>query len=415
MRPFYVRRLTALGSLAVGLTLAPFAQATSGAHAPAISTFDTRASSVVLAGRLGFGDTTWRAFSYNANFTSTSGNFSAQFGIHYLQIRETDSDTLLHGAAASGAGVFNIPLTDRFDNGVPFAAFNLYGGAVPTAAVSGPSNFISLPITIGIGTTLSPTPWLSFTPWFEVAPSGTLDTRLRQPDLSQLAGVDTSTVDVTQLTPEQVQQLQGQQQLFTEDDVNQVIDDSVDLRFSIHVPLRAGLMITARASERFSFNLDTGIVGFGPAFQDAVVGYVGLGMVLHWDDIVPAVLPASRRLEEESCADIEARFRMCPAGKKLFSQNPPAAKEPVVPLEASPLEAPGKEAVPLLPEPAAVPAGVVPTPAPASSTPPPVTPTGPTGAPPAASGATTPAAATEALPARTSPYDSKPPSASFPK
>lgn len=396
LQPSYVSAIC-LAAAVLGHGRTSFA--TSGAHAPAISTFDTRASSIVFAARSGFADTTWRAFSYNANFTSTSGNFSAQFGAHYLQIRENAGDTLMHGAAASGAGVFNIPLTSRFDNGVPLVSFNLYGGAVPTAAVSGARNFISLPITVGVGTTLSPLSWLSFTPWFEVAPSGTLDTRLRRPNLDELTGVDSSTIDTTNLTPEQIQQLQGQQ-LFTEEDVNKVIDDSVDLRFSVHVAMRAGMMITARLGERVSANLDGGIVGFGPAFKGAVTGYLGGGLVIHWDDIVPAVLPAQRRLAGENCEDVERRFRSCPAGIKMYSgQKPGAPKQ--APVEPSPAPAP-------VPAPGAVeePTGTPPAP-PAPEALPPLQAAPPTGTfPPPAPVEPAGGAAEGTLPARTSPYES---------
>jgi hypothetical protein len=415
------------------------ASATSGAHPPAVSTFDTRASSVALAVRNGFADTTWRAFSYNANFSSTGGNLSAQFGLHYMQIREKGDDDLMHGAAVTGAGVLSVPLAKRFDNGVPFTALNIYAGAAPTLAGSGASNFISLPLTIGVGVTISPLPWLSFTPWFEAAPSGTLDTRIRKPDLTSLAGVDTGAIDFTQLTPEQVEELQsGRQALFTQEDIDKVIDDSIDLEFSIQVPLRAGLMTTVRLGERFSLNVDAGVVGFGPAFSGPIIGYAGGAIVFHWDDIVPAVLPAQRRLQGEQCEDVEARFKTCPAGKKLFSQAPAAGVTSKLGTENSSLVAPA------LPAPAAAAPtggasiGVKPA-VPPAQTPPSVVPSAPAlpsgpppqSAPPPAGGGPAPApgdvapsgaapaapapapAASPGLPTRTSPYEAKPPSARF--
>src|SRR5688500_13927763 len=91
---------------AATLSAAP-ARALPGTHPDPISTFDTRSSSVVLAYRNGVGFTgTSRVFSYNANFSSTSGNFSAQFGAHYFQLKQQPEEPMMHGAAASGVALF---------------------------------------------------------------------------------------------------------------------------------------------------------------------------------------------------------------------------------------------------------------------------------------------------------------------
>jgi hypothetical protein len=418
-----------LSSVASMVAYSATCHATSGAHPPAVSTFDTRASSISLAVRNGFADTTWRTFSYYANFSSTGGNLSAQFGLHYLQLREKQDEELLHGAAASGAGVLNIPLATRFPNGVPVASLNIYAGAVPTVAGSGASNFISFPLTIGVGATISPVEWLSITPWFEVAPSGTLDTRIRKPDLSKYAGVDIAAVDVTQLTPAQIQELQaGNQTLFTEETVDQLIDDAIDYQFTIQVPLRLGLTATARLGERFSINLEGGVVGFGPAFSGPVIGFAGGALVLHWDDTVPSILPAQRRLKDEKCEDIEARFKLCPASKSSSTPVPaPAAAsargdQSVVPdVVPSPTQNGGQLAPAGGPPAAGGAPGTTPTeppPAvPAPSPPAPVTPSnsgaaGAAGAPPPAGPPPTQGVG-EGLPTRTSPYDQKPPAARF--
>src|SRR5690606_14523564 len=119
-----------------------------------------------------------------ANFTATSGNFSAQFGAHYLQLELQPDALMMHGAAASGVALFSIPVSRRHDNGVPLAALDFYFGAVPTAAVSGPENFMSLPANLGLGVSLSPAGWLTVTPWFEASPSVDLDTRVSDLDFT---------------------------------------------------------------------------------------------------------------------------------------------------------------------------------------------------------------------------------------
>src|SRR5690606_12827262 len=95
------------------------ALATPGAHPVLVSTTDVRSSSVVLTYRQGLGPLTPRTLSYNANFTATSGNFSAQFGAHVLQLKEVEEGTTMYGAAATGAAVMSFPLARRFGTGVP--------------------------------------------------------------------------------------------------------------------------------------------------------------------------------------------------------------------------------------------------------------------------------------------------------
>src|SRR6187551_2203622 len=107
------RASSCLGLVAAAFStaLAGHAAATAGTHAPAVSTYDTRASSVVFGYRHGFSDAgSFNTFSYNANFTSTSGRLSAQFGIHYVNFKEAEADTRAHGVAGSGVAVLEFPI-----------------------------------------------------------------------------------------------------------------------------------------------------------------------------------------------------------------------------------------------------------------------------------------------------------------
>lgn len=287
--------------------------ATPGAHPVLMSTSDTRASSVVLAYRQSLGGLTGRVFSYNANFSSTGGILSAQFGAHVLQVQEFRDTNTLIGAAATGAAVWNISLMDRFDNGVPKVGLILYAGGAPTAAVSGKRNFLNVPIGIGVGSAVSPASWISITPWFEAAPGLDLDTTIVEPDLSRY-----------EPTNSEIQQLiEGQDAvLLSEEDIRQVISDSVKVDVAFEMAMRAGLDVTLRMSESWSFNANTYLTSLGSTFGGQTFVYGGAGLMFHWDDIVPAVLPASRRLAKESCEDIEARFRACPAGRILSEPAP---------------------------------------------------------------------------------------------
>lgn len=330
-----------------------------GAHVPAISTFDTRGSTVVVSYRESLTDATFRAVSYNANFSSTGGNFSAQFGAHYVQIRDIVGVDLAHGAGAGGVGLFQIPLGDRFDNGVPRVSLPLYVGAVPTVAVSGARNFFTAPMVFGMGISYAPAPFVTFTPWLEVSPSVNLDTY-----------VDSEGVEI-----EVVPRPDG---TFRTTPVDEALAEAVDTRFGVHVESRAGLMSTLHLGETWDFNVHGEYLTFGSLFGGAPVVQVGAGLGFHWDDVVPAVLPARRRLSEETCEDVAARFRACPQYQDLLRPTPAVA----------PLPAPAEPASPA-PKPAEPPPAPAPLPTPTSeattspSEPPPAEPP-PSGPPEAA-------------------------------
>lgn len=352
------------------------AQGLPGTHPEAVSTFDTRGSTVVLAYREGFlFDGTSRQISYNANFTATTGNFSAQFGAHYLQLRVRPDDLMLHGAAASGTALFSVPLSRRHPNGVPVSALNFYIGAVPVAAVSGPENFLSVPLNLGVGYSYSPTPWLTLSPWFEAAPSLNLDTTISEFDFTTAVR---GSLDEIAADPEDPNS--GQ---LTQDDVNRVLQDSVDLRFSTHVALRAGLHALVHLGEHFDLNAYGNVTSFGTAFDGTLVAHAGLGLIFHWDSVVLEVLPAERRLRDESCEDIERRFMACPAYHRLVTpaalptpepQTEPQSPEPRSPEPRSPTP---QSPEPPSPTPAAPQSPEPPPPAPPPPMPPPAVPADP--------------------------------------
>ena len=172
--------------LAAGVLGAPAAFALPNTHAPAISTWDARASSVVLgyAHSLG-GAGDFTRLSYNANFSSSTGLLSAQFGVHYLTYRDHDDSVLARGFSAGGVALFTFPIGERFANGVPRSSFDFYVGGVPTALFSGQLNFISVPLVLGVGVPFSPAPWLSIQPWAELSPGLNFDTSIQEVSTSE--------------------------------------------------------------------------------------------------------------------------------------------------------------------------------------------------------------------------------------
>jgi hypothetical protein len=371
-----VRTRLTLGSLPAPLILLVLlghtAQALPGTHAPAISTFDTRASSVVLSYRHGFSNAgPFNTFSYNANFTNTTGKLSAQFGLHYVNFKPKVNDERAHGVAASGVALFVFPVSGRWDDGVPKAALSFYVGSVPTIFVSGERNYLTIPLTLGFGVPLSPHKAITFTPWFEVAPSINLDTIFKPADITASAGDVTITPDPTPSNPNNVKVTVNQSAL------ENAVKKGVTADFSFKVPVRAGLEAGIHLGPSTDFNLYTSLGSLGGGFSGSSVFSFGAGVVFRWDDIVPAVLPVERRLDREGCDAIEGRFRTCPKSRLWLSPEQkarlPQASEPT-PLPASrPPEKPSP--LPASTKPATV------TPAPAPAPPPVVAPPAGTPAP----------------------------------
>ena len=332
--------LTALLAL-VGQT----AHALPGTHAPAVSTYDTRASSVVLAYRHGSSDAgPFNTFSYNANFSNTTGKLSAQFGIHYVNFASKENDKTAHGAGASGTALFVFPVAARWDDGVPKAALSCYVGAVPTLYVSGERNYVTLPLALGLGVPLSPRKAITFTPWFEIAPSINLDTIFKPASIS--GGADS------------IHQNADGTFSLNEGAVQDAVKKGVTVDFNASVPMRAGLEAGVHLSQGIDFNLYTSIGTLGGAFSGASVFSLGAGLVFRWDDIVPAVLPVERRLDREGCEAIEARFRSCPGSRQWLT---PEQRGRAVPPPAPPTAATHPTAAPRA---AAKPPAVEPTPMP---------------------------------------------------
>lgn len=337
------RFTAALLPLATLLLDAELASARPGTHPIVVSTWDSRASSVVLQYKRGLLDGGgFDTVSYNANFTSTSGKLSSQFGLHYLNFSEGEREPTLHGLSATATALFVLPVTARFENGLPRAAIGFYVGSAPTALVSGELNYLSVPFVLGLGVPVSPAKAVTITPWFELSPGVNLDTvihpyRLQNIDPNDYVNLETGEVHLT------------------EDEVRRVLEDSVELDVSASVGARAGLDIALHVSDYFDVAVNASLSSVGTAFAGKRVAYLGGGFVWRWDEIVPAVLPAEKRLLHESCDDIEARFRSCPNARRW--RSPEERETPAEPVPAAPPTT-GVESVPQSAptEPPAVPA-----------------------------------------------------------
>lgn len=280
-RPKTLSRWTALA--AVALTLSPgLAAGRPGYRGPSISTWDTRASSVTLGstaltvdGRL------FSAWTYNTNFSSTSGNLSSQLGVHYLNLAGEERVDLItndgeppgavHGLSFGAITLIERPILERYDNGLPRLAWGAYFGAIPSALIGIDRNFFTAPLVAGVGVPWSPLPWLSVTPWAEISWSYNFDTWL-----------DPDDVDPSVLVSEDEP---------TASDVLNVLQEALTLQRGGAVSGRGGVSVASHLGQRWDLGVGFTLASLGTddGRQLAVGG--SLGVVFHWDRVVPAALP----------------------------------------------------------------------------------------------------------------------------
>jgi hypothetical protein len=305
------RRLAAAGAtLLAALSLATVARATPGTHPLIVSTWDTTSSSVNGAftggffpgGRLYFG-------SYYSSFSSTSGKLSAQFGAHYANYLAPGQTEAVHGGAGTAALVYNTPTFGRYDSGLPRVAFGFYLGAAPTVLIGGKRNYVWVPAAAGLAMPLSPHPRLTFVPWFEVAGGLDFDSVIRTP---RIGSIDASTMynPVTQ------------QVTVTQKDIDKLVSDAFSYQLHPAVTVRGGLSLAVHLGDVVDLGA-SGTIGHVQALSSALITvFVGGSLQIHWDDTVPAVLPPSRRLEQERCEDVAQRLQECPISVATSSRRP---------------------------------------------------------------------------------------------
>jgi hypothetical protein len=364
--------LRAVLAFAAALSVSLGAEARPNTHAPAVSTWDPRASSVVFAfGRALSGDGSFTFTSYNANFSSTNGVLSAQFGVHYTTFEQTDDAPTARGVSAGGVALISLPLSSRFDNGVPGSAFAFYIGGVPTAMFSGQLNFVSVPLVLGVGLPFSPSEYVTFRPWIELSPGLNFDTRIQEISTDEAIQ---SAMDGT----------------LTREEVESLVEQGLNIQRQTTLGKRAGLSFALHLGERVDFDVNM-MLGAGHAGALSL----GAGLVLRWDAMVHALErdrsgadrerggdADSSDAEPESCKALAARYhRLC----RLRRAAPAPGASPAAPrLRTAPTRPRGTR--PREPEPARAPQPRTATPPPSPAPSPPGAPP----APPASSGSTTP-------------------------
>ncbi len=306
---------TALVALALAgsASLAGTARARPNTHAPAISTWDTRASTVVLGiGRAVSGTGDFTRLSYNANFSSTTGLLSAQFGAHYLTYRDQDDSSLARGFSAGGVALFNFPLGGRFGNGVPRSSFDFYIGGVPTALFSGQLAFISVPLVLGAGVPVSPVPWLSIEPWVELSPGLNFDTRIQEVSTAEAVQ---SAMDGT----------------LTRAEVEELVEQGLKISQETTLGKRAGLSLTGHLGERVDLSAHLALgAGHGGSAS------LGASLVVRWDSMVVSNATAREEAAREADAsetEVPGVCRQWQAGLRRCMASPPQRRG-VQPLRA---------------------------------------------------------------------------------
>jgi hypothetical protein len=351
--------LAALALAVVAVARPEVAAAKGGTHGVAVSTWDTSASTIVFGFQNGFitpGGGHLRDASYHVNFSSTSGKLSSQFGLHYLNYAPTDKDDSANGVGGSVLAMWAIPAGSRFANGLPKFSFNIFFGASPAVLISGNQNFVTIPLNLGVGLPFSPVKYVSIVPWIELAPSLNLDTKIKEFSGSLADYVDPANPDQIDLS---------------QDDVSKILADSVEMETTFAFKVRGGLSLVFHLGDRVDLNLNGAVNRVGAMGKDNKTAiFVGGGLVIAWDHPVPAVLPVERRLENESCDAIGARYDQC-----FGSADGAAASTTETPVDAAPGTTTAIDGTIIVP----------PAPAPATGTP-----TEPTAAP-----APAPAPATE--------------------
>ena len=283
------------------------------------ATFDPRASSIVLSFDQAYsdrGDVLWAG--YISNFSSTSGNLSSQFGVHYL--RDTTLGPYIgNGLAASAMTHYSVPLGRRWDNGVPRGALVLFGGPVPAVVAAGIGGWVQLPMSLGAAIGWSPLPGISLHGWAELL--GGVRVEARAEPLELIVDVAKQKVDeTTRVTDQQVEVT------LTAEDVEEVVNKAVRWQWRWWTGWRAGLNLKGDMGRHAEVNLR---LAFSADPRNDLVTWFGATLVYRWDDIVPAVLPIGRLLRKRSRRD-RRREREVP---NPFGDVPPP---PALPRAVSP-------------------------------------------------------------------------------
>jgi hypothetical protein len=325
-----------VAAAAIALLLAAgTARALPGTHGPAVSTWDTTQSTVVFAFHNGFllHGGHLRMAGYNANFTSTTGRLSAQFGMHYVGYQGTeDGDKAVHGISGTAVAVYGIPVAGRHDNGLARAAFSFYFGGAPAALFNDGRNYVTIPLTVGLGLPFSPVRHVSIVPWLELAPSINVDTEFREVE----GALNQSELDIDD---------QGNVS-FTKEQAEAVLGEALEMEITISARFRGGLSLVFHLGNKVDLAVNGIVSHAGPEFKGPVAIFVGGALAFAWDDPPPAVLPVEARLEREDCAAIGERYKSCESYQHLLQKLEEAGIDPEAEPGPSPVTPPSEAPAP---------------------------------------------------------------------
>jgi hypothetical protein len=277
------------------------AHSMAGTHGQAVSTWDTTLSTVALSFRDSVVGPHLLSASYHANFTSTTGKLSSQFGLHYLNYRPDPDTALAHGIGGTALAVYGVPVASRYDNGLPKAAFTFFLGAAPTVLSGSQISYMTFAVPLGLALPMSPSRHVSITPWVELAPSVNVDSVIGPYEVDERL-LDESGEIPAELSPEQVKAIMA---------------ESVEYDVSAAARFRGGLELKFHLGDKVDLAFNGTVGHLGPKFSEGFAFFVGGSLVFAWDDPPVAVLPAEKRLELERCPAIYKRFKQCPYYKKL--------------------------------------------------------------------------------------------------
>lgn len=307
------KRLVRSTSLALilFLTLMSWARDSSalpGTHGPTVSTWDTTRSTIMFSFHGGLFDGGHLHFaSYSSNFSSTTGKLSAQFSLHYLNYKADPASDIIHGMGATAMAVYGIPVAERYDNGLPKAAFTFFLGGSPAALLSNANNLFTFAIPVGIGMPWSPSRYFTIAPWFEVGSSFNVD--------AHTEAYNSDDVDQDDWTDPVTGELK-----LSEDDVARILKGAVKTEMSFAARLRGGLSIVFHLGDRVDLHFNGTVSHIGSEFNGPVSFFFGGGLVIAWDDPPTAVLPSRKRLEGAQCKEIYDRFTQCPFYPKMLEK-----------------------------------------------------------------------------------------------
>ncbi len=244
------------------LTATP-AFARPGIHPGSLVTWDTRASTIGFEyGVVAHDSGVLHSASYLSNFSSTTGNLGSQFGVHFVTSQPNEGQAS-YGLSGSAMTVIQRPILDRHPNGVSRLGVAFAFGPAPVVLVGAIFAEVVVPLVIAVGLPIAPVPWLTITPWGEVAPALTFDGSLHP---EAIGGAD------------------------LDSEIDDVVAEAVQYELGFGVSGRGGVEVAFHLGRvDLQLQFAGGNVGFEDAAKPAFFGGAALGV--RWDRVVPDVLP----------------------------------------------------------------------------------------------------------------------------